>query len=356
MNTTATAREVAKSQRGDSAVATATPIVRYVHPDNLGSTAVTSDANGNLAQWFDYAPYGTVLASENTGTTTAARQYIGQFSDASGLSYLNARYYNGSQGQFTSEDPTFLAIGNPNQIQQTSQQQQNQLLMDPQSLNSYSYSRDNHIIIEDPSGKWYQQFLTGQQSWPSFQLELGDAANELSQESPSWNFAFDHPYASGAVTGLLAVPVAESGTAAVAAFGAAAYPGVGAAYAAQQAFAGTVYAALSLGAVGGISDTFNSFSQVNFTNPSSIFPAGANLTVQVAPAFAGDYVNALSDIYQLVSLIGQEITQLTTSSQSTGSNSSHPSNGGASSGGSSGGANNASTPANLHTACGTLCL
>jgi hypothetical protein len=45
----------------------------------------------NLAQWLDYAPYGSVLASENTGTTTSARQYIGQFSDASGLSYLNAR-------------------------------------------------------------------------------------------------------------------------------------------------------------------------------------------------------------------------------------------------------------------------
>jgi hypothetical protein len=75
--------------------ATATAITRYNHPDNLGSTNVTSDTGGALAQWFDYAPYGSVLASENTGTTTAARQYIGQFSDASGLSYLNARYYIG---------------------------------------------------------------------------------------------------------------------------------------------------------------------------------------------------------------------------------------------------------------------
>src|ERR1700683_34045 len=91
-------------QKMVNGTATGTAITRYNHPDNLGSTNVTSDANGNLAQWFDYAPYGSVLASENTGTTTAARQYIGQFSDASGLSYLNARYYNGSQGQFTGED------------------------------------------------------------------------------------------------------------------------------------------------------------------------------------------------------------------------------------------------------------
>jgi RHS repeat-associated protein len=98
-------------------------------------------------QWLDYAPYGSVLASENTGPTTAARQYIGQFSDASGLSYLNARYYNGAQGQFTTEDPVFLG-GHPN-------------LQDPQSLNAYSYSEDNPIVREDPLGKYFQLSVSG---------------------------------------------------------------------------------------------------------------------------------------------------------------------------------------------------
>ena len=122
-------------------VATGTPVVRYNHPDNLGSTNVTSDTNGNLAQWFDYAPYGSVNASENTGTTTAARQFLGQFSDASGLSYLQNRYYNSAQGQFLTEDPVFL--GYPKR----------QKLQDPQSLNSYSYSDDNPIVKEDPTGR-----------------------------------------------------------------------------------------------------------------------------------------------------------------------------------------------------------
>ena len=119
-------------------MATGTPVTRYIHTDNLGSTNITSDANQNRAQWFDYAPYGSVIASTNTGTTTDARQYIGQFSDASGLSYLNARYYNGAQGQFTSEDPVFWG-------------QQN--LQDPQSFNAYSYSDENPIVKSDPSGK-----------------------------------------------------------------------------------------------------------------------------------------------------------------------------------------------------------
>jgi RHS repeat-associated protein len=53
---------------------------------------------------------------------------------------LNARYYNPTQGQFTTEDPEFL--GNPSQ----------QKLTDPQSLNSYSYSDDNPIVLLDTKG------------------------------------------------------------------------------------------------------------------------------------------------------------------------------------------------------------
>jgi RHS repeat-associated protein len=152
MGTTATSREVAQSQMGDCAVATATPITRYVHPDNLGSTAVTSDTNGNLAEWLDYAPYGSVLASENTGTTTAARQFIGQYSDTSGLDYFHNRYYNPSQGQSISEDPAFLAILNPTRLQQLTRKEQNQLFADPQQRNAYSYGRDNPVTLKDPNG------------------------------------------------------------------------------------------------------------------------------------------------------------------------------------------------------------
>jgi RHS repeat-associated protein len=107
---------------------------------------------GNLAQWFDNAPYGPLLASGNTGTTTVARQFIGQYSDPSGLDYLNARYYNSAQGQFITQDPVFIALGSPTQVQQIAQQQQNLLLADPQTLNAYSYGRDNPVTLKDPNG------------------------------------------------------------------------------------------------------------------------------------------------------------------------------------------------------------
>src|SRR5712671_790038 len=53
---------------------------------------------------------------------------------------LQARYYDGSKGEFLSEDPVFL--GDPKQ----------QVLTDPQSLNSYSYANDNPITKSDPTG------------------------------------------------------------------------------------------------------------------------------------------------------------------------------------------------------------
>jgi RHS repeat-associated protein len=122
--------------------ATGSPITRFIHPDHLGSTNVVTDQNGNLVQLMDYYPYGATRIATSTYPTNEKRQYIGQMYDqGSGLSYLNARYYSGSQGQFLSEDPVFW--GNPKA----------QNLMDPQSLDTYSYSVDNPITKKDPSGR-----------------------------------------------------------------------------------------------------------------------------------------------------------------------------------------------------------
>jgi RHS repeat-associated protein len=124
-----------------SGTATGTAITRYVHPDHLGSTNVVTDENGNLVQTLDYYPYGGTRVSVAT-STNEARKFIGQFGDESGLDYLNARYYNPSQGQFLSEDPMFW------------EDPKAQNLADPQSLNTYSYAVDNPITKKDPSGRY----------------------------------------------------------------------------------------------------------------------------------------------------------------------------------------------------------
>jgi RHS repeat-associated protein len=120
-------------------VATGTAQTHYIHPDHLGSTNVVTNASGTVEQTLDYFPYGATRIS--SGQNTESRQFIGQFTDPSSLSYLQARYYDSGRGQFLSEDPVFL--GDP----------KGQNLQDPQSLNSYSYANDNPITGKDPNGK-----------------------------------------------------------------------------------------------------------------------------------------------------------------------------------------------------------
>jgi RHS repeat-associated protein len=123
--------------------ATGTPITRYIHPDHLGSTDAVTDQNGALVQLLDYYPYGATRVSTSSYPTNEKRQFIGQYSDTSGLSYLNARYYSPTQGQFLSEDPVFW--GDPKQ----------QNLLDPQTFNLYSYANDNPITKSDPTGRQF---------------------------------------------------------------------------------------------------------------------------------------------------------------------------------------------------------
>jgi RHS repeat-associated protein len=117
--------------------ATGTAQTLYVHPDHLGSTNVVTNASGTaVVQTLDYYPYGGTRIS--SGQNAEKRQFIGQFTDSSALSYLNARYYESSRGQFLSEDPTFWST--------------KQNLANPQSLNSYAYADDNPINKKDPDG------------------------------------------------------------------------------------------------------------------------------------------------------------------------------------------------------------
>jgi RHS repeat-associated protein len=144
-------------QQTASGNATGTAKTRYIHPDHLGSTNVVTDENDQVVQTLDYYPYGSTRVSSAT-STNERRKYIGQFSDDSTLSYLNARYDEGSRGQFLSQDPTFLSIGDPIELLQLYRQDQEKLLSDPQQLNPFSYGRDNPITSKDPQGLWAVKF------------------------------------------------------------------------------------------------------------------------------------------------------------------------------------------------------
>jgi RHS repeat-associated protein len=249
-----------------------------------------TDENDNVVQTLDFYPYGGTRISSAT-STNERRKYIGQFADDSSLSYLNARYYEGSRGQFLSEDPVFM--GNPKQ----------QDLKNPQNLNSYSYSVDNPITKNDPNGLWYGEFFTGQQSWPSFYGEFSDAAFQLGQQSPGWNFAMNRPIATGGIVGVASIPALYAGEGLSGAYTMATWPGVSTAFAAKNAFAAVVYASLVGGSTLDIPGVVNSFSSANMNNPSSFYSGVWSLGTQIGPNFAGGYVSSISDAFQFSKMV-----------------------------------------------------
>lgn len=114
-----------------------------------------------------------------------------EYDTDTGLSYMNARYYDSGTGRFISQDAAYLAVGDSNKIKAITKQELQSYLSDPQGFNSYAYARNNPLRIIDSDGQWFKEVLTGQQSWSSFMGEVGQATQYMGS---GWQTAMDHPY------------------------------------------------------------------------------------------------------------------------------------------------------------------
>lgn len=121
----------------------------YHHKDHLGGTHVETDETGSVLEYIVYKPFGGVLVDNKSGAYENNLKYTGKELDSdTGYYYYGARYYNGTYGRFLSQDPVYLAVG----ISMSTLD----VLADPQSLNSYSYSRNNPINLNDPDGRQWE--------------------------------------------------------------------------------------------------------------------------------------------------------------------------------------------------------
>jgi RHS repeat-associated protein len=103
----------------------------YYHFDCRGGTVALTDNNGNPTDLIEYSSYGTT--TYRYGTNTTPFLYNGQFgvqTDANGLLYLRARYYNPYICRFLNADPSGFAGG----------------------LNMYAFADGNPISNVDPFG------------------------------------------------------------------------------------------------------------------------------------------------------------------------------------------------------------
>ena len=103
----------------------------HLHGDHLGSTSLTTAGSVVEASRAYYA-YGSERAA--SGDLQTDRTFTGQKSDATGLLYYNARYYDPALGAFISPDSL---VPNPARVV---------------DYNRFLYARGNPLKYTDPSG------------------------------------------------------------------------------------------------------------------------------------------------------------------------------------------------------------
>ncbi|WP_256703582.1 RHS repeat domain-containing protein, partial [Xanthomonas graminis] len=115
------------------AVSAAAQTVRYIHTDGLGSVVLTTDKDRNTVERSEYEPYGSLL----NRPMTDGPGYIGHVMDAAtGLTYMQQRYYDPGIGKMLSVDPV-TAYGSSNWKQ----------------VNRYAYAINNPYYFTDPDGR-----------------------------------------------------------------------------------------------------------------------------------------------------------------------------------------------------------
>ncbi len=103
------------------------------HYDQIGSTVALSNDAGAVTGRLEYDPFGLVVWT--IGDIDTPFQYVGQWgvqTDANGLCFMRARYYNGQMRRFVNADPLGLLAG----------------------LNTHSYVHGDPVSYLDPNGEF----------------------------------------------------------------------------------------------------------------------------------------------------------------------------------------------------------
>lgn len=114
--------------------------ISYFHTDALGSPIAKTNSSGVNIETSEYEPYGKLLNRPNDDRAG----YTGHVMDAaSGLTYMQQRYYDPQCGCFLSVDPV---AANPNT---------------GASFNRYAYANNNPYKFKDPDGRQSARIESG---------------------------------------------------------------------------------------------------------------------------------------------------------------------------------------------------
>ncbi|MGY2224931.1 RHS repeat-associated core domain-containing protein [Pseudomonas gingeri] len=110
--------------------------VTYFHNDISGSPLAATDAAGNLLWKENYKPYGDKLNRSASSNENKMGFHGKPYDDATGLSYMGARYYDPVLGRFMGIDPVGFQEKNLH------------------SFNRYTYANNNPYKYVDPDGHY----------------------------------------------------------------------------------------------------------------------------------------------------------------------------------------------------------
>ncbi|VAX12728.1 Rhs-family protein, partial [hydrothermal vent metagenome] len=102
------------------------------HHNAIGSTVAITNNSKTIINAYSYTPYGQIVDQKET--IPQPFKYVGKYgvmTEAHGLYYMRARYYDPSTGRFISEDPKGFEGG---------------------QVNLYAYVGGNPVIFVDPNG------------------------------------------------------------------------------------------------------------------------------------------------------------------------------------------------------------
>ncbi len=127
---------------------TGNPALHFQLEDWLGSRRMQTDISGNPEEIFTNLPFGDGLAraiasgAPSTADDATEHHFTGKERDTeSGNDYFEARYFGSSMGRFMSPDWS----EEPDTVPYAE-------FENPQTLNLYSYARNNPLVYNDPDG------------------------------------------------------------------------------------------------------------------------------------------------------------------------------------------------------------
>lgn|GEM_PF-2508872 len=141
--------------------------VRYVHTDALGSVVLVTDTNRNVIERNEYEPYGRTLSQP----VSDGPAYAGHVQDAAtGLTYMQQRYYDPQIGRFLSIDPVSA-------------------YEDPKSnFNRYQYASNNPFSRIDPDGRDDSPYSIAMSASRNRELERRDPAAARKAQKQGYMF------------------------------------------------------------------------------------------------------------------------------------------------------------------------